>query len=89
MSLIWRITLDEEAGGLLFTKLSPTEIECNECKRKILTKNRGPANVKAHLATHPHYQLKFEQMEKAEESKKGAMKRGLAKFVIHGKGIFP
>jgi hypothetical protein len=89
MSLLWKIQLYvEEVGQFLFKKLSQTEAECNACHQKIKLSNRGTSNLKSHLAKHPVYLKKFDQLEKAEESKTEAMQQGLAKFVVHGKGIF-
>jgi hypothetical protein len=89
MSLLWKIALDgEESNRLLFIKLSATEAECNACQKRIKLSNRGPANLKDHLSAHPTYQKKLQQMEEEENTKKDAMKQGMAKFVIRGTGTF-
>uniref|UniRef100_A0A915DS72 BED-type domain-containing protein n=1 Tax=Ditylenchus dipsaci TaxID=166011 RepID=A0A915DS72_9BILA len=79
MSLIWKLSyLDGEAGECLFSKLSLTEAMCNACFKKLKMSNRGPANLKDHLSAHSEYLKKFQEMEAVEQSKKKAMKDGLA-----------
>uniref|UniRef100_A0A915DFA3 BED-type domain-containing protein n=1 Tax=Ditylenchus dipsaci TaxID=166011 RepID=A0A915DFA3_9BILA len=67
MSLIWKIVLQgEDVSGFLFTKSSTTEAKCNVCGKFIPTPNRGPANLKFHLAVHPQYKKVLEEMENTE-----------------------
>lgn len=89
MSQLWKILLEgDEAGRFLFTKLSATESKCNVCQKTIQTPNRGITNLKQHLATHPIYLKKLQEIEKAEQAQKEAMQASMGKFVVRGTGIF-
>uniref|UniRef100_A0A915DS61 BED-type domain-containing protein n=1 Tax=Ditylenchus dipsaci TaxID=166011 RepID=A0A915DS61_9BILA len=75
MSLLWKIPLEGDEEGFLFTKMLLKQAKCNACQANIKLSNAGPTNLKVHLVKHPAYQKQFGVMDNAKEAKKVSIRR--------------
>jgi hypothetical protein len=88
-SPIWEFQLN---GVRLFTKLSPTEAQCNVCEDpatkaplKIPLTGRNTTVLITHLSKHADYKTQYEELKKQAAEKIEADKGSMDSFVTSGK----
>lgn len=88
-SPVWNLEVND---AKLFTKLSPTEAQCNVCvdsatngPKKIKLVNGNTSILVTHVSKHSEYKKQWDNLKVQEEEKANIQKNALDKFVTKGK----
>jgi hypothetical protein len=93
MSIIWQLEIN---GVKLFTKLSPTNVQCNICKdsggnpKKFNLPLRSTTRLHGHVSKHNEYKKQYNELKAIEDKKKEMEKQAqmsIRTFTSNGKSL--